>query len=32
MRAARMLAEQGSFAGFEGAASGAELNASFAPR
>jgi len=29
MRAARMIAEQGSFAGFEGAASGAELNALF---
>jgi len=29
MRAARLIAEQGSFAGFEGAASGAELNALF---
>jgi len=29
MRAARMIAEQGSFAGFEGAAPGAELNALF---
>jgi 2-methylisocitrate lyase-like PEP mutase family enzyme len=29
MRVARMIAEQGSFAGFEGAASGAELNALF---
>jgi len=29
MRAARLIAEQGSFAGFEGAAPGAELNALF---
>ena len=32
MRAARTLAEQGSFAGFQDAASGAELNAQFAAR
>jgi hypothetical protein len=32
MRAARMLAEQGTFAGLEGAAPGAELNALFATR
>jgi 2-methylisocitrate lyase-like PEP mutase family enzyme len=32
MRAARLLAEQGSFTGFKSAAPGAELNALFSPR
>jgi len=32
MRAARLLAEEGSFSGLQGAASGAELNALFSAR